>query len=200
MPIFRICDLIVAVGNVPGQDNPGASPTRTKVEQGGGCLTGSHALLVCLVGPSIGPLCTFSEPYDRTHACHPPSIGPWCTFSEPHPYYRTHPCYGPSFGPLCTFSEPCRPPSCAISVPEQLTDVVHMTGSELALLKRQLNEAIEEVNRRAEELCRGAEHCAKEPETVPQIDALKAELIRAIAALDAQKVKLEGGDKPGGKG
>ncbi|HWY72897.1 MAG TPA: hypothetical protein VNW98_04585, partial [Burkholderiaceae bacterium] len=100
MPIFRICDLIVAVGNAPGQDNLGGPmPTRTRVEQGGGCLTGSHALLVCLVGPSI-------EPYYRTHACYPPSIGPWCTFSEPHPYYRTHPCYGPSFGPLCTFSEP----------------------------------------------------------------------------------------------
>jgi hypothetical protein len=35
---------------------------------------------------------------------------------------------------------------------------------------------------------------------VPQIDALKAELTRAIAALDAQRVKLERGDKPGDKG
>ena len=76
MPIFRICDLIVAVGNVPGQDNPGASPTRTKVEQGGGCLTGSHALLVCLVGPSIGPLSKRRLRLCRSRWTTPSSRGP----------------------------------------------------------------------------------------------------------------------------
>jgi len=130
-------------------------------------MNGRHALLVCLVGQSSS--------LSRTHACYPRSIGPPLVHvSEPPPLTTHASLLWPSSAPCARSRKPARRRPCAITGPEPLTTSFHMTGSEMALLKRPLNEAIEEVNRRAEELWRWAEHAAKSPRTVPQIGALKA--------------------------
>jgi hypothetical protein len=172
MPTFRIRDLIVAVGlgrraAAPGQPDqpappPGPTPKlRTHVEPGGGCLTGTHALYVCL--ERSVPNCIMSN--TQVALCHAPSIMPNCiTTPEWYAFDRTH---RVDLDPI-----PC------------------MSADELALLKRQLSEVMQVIEQREDALHHGAVDIARDPQTIAEVADLEAKLKDALEALERRRTEL----------
>jgi hypothetical protein len=182
MPTFRIHDLIVAVGlgrraaapgppNAPapaGDESPG---DRTRVEGGGGCLGGTNALYVCLDSPSVLPQCGGS-----THpiVCPTYSAALLCGGST-HPIppcaYSTAPALAggyPGLEYIYGRTHPCPPDA-----------VGCMSSEELTLLKRQLNETLQLVEQREDQLRRGVEYKARDPQP-GELEDLERRLSEAL--------------------
>ncbi len=176
MPIFRIHDLIVAVGlgrraAAPGQPNApapaGEEPPggRTRVEGGGGCLGGTNALYVCLDSPSVPLLAcpTFSAALmcgGSTHpiACPTYSAALMCGGStHPGPCgYSTMPALAGGYAGVEHIygrTHPCPPDAVAC-----------MSSDELTLLKRQLNEVMQLIAQREDQIRHGVDCNARDPQ------------------------------------
>ena len=89
----------------------------------------------------------------------------------------------------------CDAPTVQRSYVDPLTQVVIPAGSdireELATLKATLQRSMAAVEARQQEL----ENTAK-PRSVEQIDDLKSQLLAAVAELDEQRARMEGGQAP----
>jgi hypothetical protein len=151
-----------AAANQPNPPPPAPGPlNRTHVEPGGGCLTGTHALYVCLEG-SV-PNCIMSN--TNVALCHAPSIMPNCiTTPTWYAFDRTH---RVDLDPI-----PC------------------MSADELALLKRQLAEVMQVIEQREDALHHGAVDIARDPQTIAEVADLEAKLKDALEALERRRAEL----------
>jgi len=168
MATFRIRDLIVAVGRgwrVAGQERAARGGKQTEGDDDAececvGCLAGTHAVYACLKGPSVVPLCGYSDPHIRftMGACYGPSVAVACGYSDPD---RQAPIGCMSADELKSLK---RQLAKAIEKIEKREEKLRHEGdsaarspqtvAEVDALESELAEAIEELKRRRTELQR----------------------------------------------
>jgi hypothetical protein len=102
--------------------------------------------------------------------------------------------------PNCTFTEYYLRTRCIHTEADGVKDIDHMSGDELNLLRRQLNQALQEVGAAEHQLVCGAKEVAKEPSTPTELKALKDLLEEALKNLEAKLKGPRQPDKPGAKG
>ena len=191
MPTFRICDVVVALPRTGGAaPEAGAGAAGEPGAQAGnpvgvtGCIEGTQAIYACVNGPSIDPNCVPSDPGTRLAmvACHHPSVVPTCVPSDPVTRYALQLCRHPSVVPTCVPSDPVT----------RRAVVESMSADELEILKRQLAEAIEQVERQQGRL---RELEPRPPASLAEVDKLERKLKQALEDLGARRSELKRGGR-----
>jgi hypothetical protein len=181
MATFRVKDLIVAVARGQGAvradggaDEPGVHPGDECA--GTGCLAATQAIYACLKGPSVIIECATSDPATRmiVGPCYGPSVIINCGTSDPATRRVIEACHHPSAVVTCATSDPAT----------RRARVESMPADELAVLKRQLSEAMEHVGRHEERRRLADESAARVPETPDEIALLKEKLAQALQELE----------------
>jgi len=75
--------------------------------------------------------------------------------------------------------------------PTPMPVVDSMSAAELELLKRQLEEVMQQVDRREEQLRQGADSAARPPQTLDEVKELEGRLDEALAELRKKRGELE---------